>query len=159
RHWPARPRRGRPATGEPSTWPARAGHRGRPGGGGRARRRSRPARRPRGAGLGCLRRGRSTKFSPLDAFSRHGSTIVIPITEFKDPKCGSKELDMGALPAGRHFFRGDEGYEAARCGTVWHQRVPERYPDAIVQAVDADDIVAGLRYAKANGHHVSIVSG
>ena len=42
---------------------------------------------------------------------------------------------MGALPAGRHYFRGDDGYEAARRGTVWHQRVPERYPEVIVQAV------------------------
>ncbi|WP_156686959.1 FAD-binding oxidoreductase [Mycobacterium sp. Marseille-P9652] len=66
---------------------------------------------------------------------------------------------MGALPAGRHYFRGDEGYEDARRATVWHQGVPERYPEVIVQAVDADDIVAGLRYAKAHGHTVSIVSG
>jgi FAD/FMN-containing dehydrogenase len=66
---------------------------------------------------------------------------------------------VNALPAARHFFRGDEGYESARRGTVWHQRVPERYPELIVRAVDADDIVAGLRYAKANGHRVSIVSG
>jgi FAD/FMN-containing dehydrogenase len=66
---------------------------------------------------------------------------------------------MGALPAGRHFFRGDDAYEAARRGTVWHQRVPDRYPEVIVQAVDADEIVAGLRYAKANGQLVSIVSG
>ena len=28
-----------------------------------------------------------------------------------------------------------------------------------MQAADTDDIVAGLRYAKANGHKVSIVSG
>ncbi|OBA75059.1 oxidoreductase [Mycobacterium sp. 1554424.7] len=66
---------------------------------------------------------------------------------------------MGALPAGRHYFRGDEGYEAARRATVWHQRVPERYPEVIVQAVDAGDIIAGIRHAKANGHKVSIVSG
>ncbi|ORV87514.1 oxidoreductase [Mycobacterium interjectum] len=66
---------------------------------------------------------------------------------------------MGALPAGRHFSRGDDGYEAARQGTVWHQKVPDRYPEMIVQAIDAEDIVAGLRYAKANGHKVNIVSG
>src|SRR5271166_1900573 len=66
---------------------------------------------------------------------------------------------MGTLPAGRHFFRGDDEYEAARRGTVWHQRVPERYPELIVEAVDANDIIAGIRYAKANGHKVSIVSG
>jgi FAD/FMN-containing dehydrogenase len=66
---------------------------------------------------------------------------------------------MVALPAGRHYFRGDDGYAAARQDTVWHQRVPERYPEAIVQAVDADDIVAGIRYADTNGLKVSIVSG
>ncbi len=66
---------------------------------------------------------------------------------------------MSALPTGRHYFRGDDGYEVARRGTVWHQRAPERYPEVIVQAVDADDIIAGIRYAKANGHQVSIVSG
>jgi FAD/FMN-containing dehydrogenase len=84
---------------------------------------------------------------------------VFRITDCKDPKCGSKGFQVAALPAGRHFFRGDDGYEAARRGTVWHQRVPEHYPALIVQAVDADEIVAGLRYARANGHRVSIVSG
>lgn len=66
---------------------------------------------------------------------------------------------MNGLPAGRHFFRGDDGYEPARRATVWNQRVPERYPQVIVQAVDTEDIVNALRYAKANGHQVSIVSG
>ena len=37
--------------------------------------------------------------------------------------------------------------------------MPERCPELIVQAVDADEIIAGIRYARANGHHVSIVSG
>ncbi|GAA4538801.1 FAD-binding oxidoreductase [Mycobacterium paraffinicum] len=66
---------------------------------------------------------------------------------------------MSGLPAGRHHFRGDDGYEAARRGTVWHQRVPERYPEVIVQAADTDDIIAGIRHAKAHGLKVSIVSG
>ncbi len=66
---------------------------------------------------------------------------------------------MSGLPAGRHHFRGDDGYEAARRGTVWHQRVPDRYPEVIVQAVDVDDIVAGIRHAAAHGLKVSIVSG
>lgn len=59
---------------------------------------------------------------------------------------------MRALPAGRHFFRGSDGYEAARRGTVWHRRVPDRYPEVIVQAVSADDIVSAIRYATVNGH-------
>lgn len=66
---------------------------------------------------------------------------------------------MGALPAGRHYFRGEDGYEPARRDSVWHQRVPDRYPDVIVQATDADDIKAALAYAKAHGHKVSIKSG
>ncbi|HTY29197.1 MAG TPA: FAD-binding oxidoreductase [Mycobacterium sp.] len=66
---------------------------------------------------------------------------------------------MASLPAGRYMFRGDEGYEAARRVTVWNQRVPDRYPDVIVQAVDADDVVAAVRYAKANNKRVSIKSG
>ena len=43
--------------------------------------------------------------------------------------------------------------------TVWHERVPDRYPDVIVQAVDADDVVATVRYAKANNKRVTIKSG
>lgn len=66
---------------------------------------------------------------------------------------------MTALPEGRHFFRGDDGYETVRRATVWNQRVPERYPDVIVHAVDADDVVATVRYAKASGKRVSIKSG
>jgi FAD/FMN-containing dehydrogenase len=66
---------------------------------------------------------------------------------------------MSGLPAGRHYFRGEEGYEAARRDTVWNQRVPERYPELIVAAVDSDDIRAGLRYAKDNGLKVNIRSG
>ena len=66
---------------------------------------------------------------------------------------------MVSLPVGRHFFLGDDGYEAVRSATVWHERVPDRYPDVIVQAVDADDVVATVRYAKANNKKVSIKSG
>lgn len=66
---------------------------------------------------------------------------------------------MVSLPVGRHFFRGDEGYEAVRSATVWHERVPDRYPDVIVQAVDVDDVVATVRYAKANNKRVTIKSG
>jgi FAD/FMN-containing dehydrogenase len=58
-----------------------------------------------------------------------------------------------------HFFRGADGYEAARRVTVWNGLVPERFPDVIVQARDADDVVAAIRYARANGQQVGIRSG
>jgi len=64
-----------------------------------------------------------------------------------------------SLPVGRHFFLGDDGYEAVRSATVWHERVLDRYPDVIVQAVDADDVVATVRYAKAKNKKISIKSG
>src|ERR1700757_3550339 len=66
---------------------------------------------------------------------------------------------MNALPPGRHYFRGDDGYADARRATVWNQRVPDRYPELIVQAADVDDVVATVAYAKANGRHVGIRSG
>ena len=66
---------------------------------------------------------------------------------------------MGSLPEGRHFFRGDDGYEDARRATVWNARTPERYPDVVVQAVDVDDVVAAVRYARANGHTIGVRSG
>jgi FAD/FMN-containing dehydrogenase len=66
---------------------------------------------------------------------------------------------MAALPRGRHFFRGDDDYETARRATVWNQRVPDRYPDLIVRAVDADEVVAAVRYAKKNNKRVTVRSG
>lgn len=73
----------------------------------------------------------------------HTSTIV---TASRILKIRNVDLGvwMSALPAGRHYFRNEDGYEEARRGTVWHQRVPARYPEVIVQAADADDIKAGL---------------
>lgn len=56
---------------------------------------------------------------------------------------------MATLPSGPHFFRGAPGYEDARRATVWNARLPQRFPDVIVQARDADDVVAAIRYARA----------
>jgi FAD/FMN-containing dehydrogenase len=63
------------------------------------------------------------------------------------------------LSSTEHFFRGADGYEAARRATVWNGLVPDRFPDVIVRARDADDVVAAVRYARANGHQVGIRSG
>jgi FAD/FMN-containing dehydrogenase len=66
---------------------------------------------------------------------------------------------MVPLPAGRHFCRGDDGYEAARRAAVWNARTPDRFPDVIVAAHDADDVVAAIRYADAQGLRVGVRSG
>ncbi|MDT5223320.1 MAG: hypothetical protein QOG19_727, partial [Mycobacterium sp.] len=57
------------------------------------------------------------------------------------------------------FIRGTAGYEAARRQTVWNGILPQRFPDVIVQAHDTDDVVAAIRYARANGHQVGVRSG
>src|ERR1700758_895676 len=66
---------------------------------------------------------------------------------------------MALLTAQRKYFRGAEGYETARRATGWNGLVPDRFPDVIVQAHDTDDVVAAIRYARANGHKVGVRSG
>src|SRR6201997_795930 len=66
---------------------------------------------------------------------------------------------MILLSSEKTFFRGADGYEAARRATVWNGLLPDRFPDVIVQAHDTDDVVAAIRYARANGHHVGVRSG
>ena len=66
---------------------------------------------------------------------------------------------MAVLITERTFFRGAADYETARLDTVWNGLVPERFPDVIVQALDAGDVVKALRYARANGHRVGVCSG
>src|ERR1700681_2322483 len=66
---------------------------------------------------------------------------------------------MVSLSSERIFFRGADGYEKARRATVWNGLVPDRFPDVIVQAHDTDDVVAAIRYARANGHQVGVRSG
>src|SRR4051794_18565888 len=66
---------------------------------------------------------------------------------------------MVLLSVEKYYFRGAEGYETARRATVWNGLLPDRFPDVIVQADDTDDVVAALRYARANGHKVGVRSG
>lgn len=66
---------------------------------------------------------------------------------------------MVLLPVERTFFRGAEGYDAARRKTVWNGLVPDRFPDLIVQACDVDDVVTAIRYAHVHDHQVGVRSG
>ena len=51
---------------------------------------------------------------------------------------------------GQAFERGDRGYEAARRATVWNARLPDRYPEVIVQATSEVDVVTAIRHAATN---------
>ena len=66
---------------------------------------------------------------------------------------------MSELPAGRHFFRDDVGYEEARAASVWNARTPQRYPDVVVQATETADVVATVRYAQRHGLKIGVRSG
>lgn len=66
---------------------------------------------------------------------------------------------MTVLSARRHFVRGDDGYEVARRAAVWNGRLPERFPDSIVQAHDIGDVTAAIRYAADHGYCVGVRSG
>jgi len=62
-------------------------------------------------------------------------------------------------PGGTVLRRGDEGYEEARRSTVWNARLPDRFPDLVVQAGTADDVQRAVRYAAREGLTVGIRSG
>src|SRR6185312_7453387 len=53
----------------------------------------------------------------------------------------------------------EDGYEPARRATVWNGRLPDRFPDVIVQAENVEDVVAAMRYAGIHGHRVGVRSG
>ncbi len=55
--------------------------------------------------------------------------------------------------------RGEPAYEGARRATMWNARVPDRYPDVIVQARDVYDVVAAVRHARRHGQRVGVRSG
>ena len=69
------------------------------------------------------------------------------------------EVAVSALEGVVHFRRGEPGYEDARCATVWNARVPQRFPDVIVQATSPADVVTAVRYAGAHDLAVGIRSG
>jgi len=59
----------------------------------------------------------------------------------------------------RLVLRGEDGYEEARVGRVFNARRPARYPDAVLLASCADDVVAGVRLANRREWTVGVRSG
>ncbi len=59
----------------------------------------------------------------------------------------------------RAYLRGTAGYEPARRDTMWNARLPDRFPDVIVQARDVYDVVAAVKRAKREGLRVGVRSG
>jgi FAD/FMN-containing dehydrogenase len=61
--------------------------------------------------------------------------------------------------SGAALRRGDPGYEEARRDAVWNALTPARFPELIVQAEDARDVVAAVQEARARGMGIGVRSG
>lgn len=57
------------------------------------------------------------------------------------------------------FYRGTAEYEIARRNAVWNGKKPGRYPEIIVQARNADDVIMAVRYAESHGMKIGVRSG
>lgn len=55
--------------------------------------------------------------------------------------------------------RGELGYASTRRSTVWNGRVPDRYPDQIVQPETVEDVQDLVHLAEANDQTIAIKSG
>lgn len=60
---------------------------------------------------------------------------------------------------GAIFLRGDEGYEKARTGRIWHKRIPARYPAAVLIACSEKDLIEAVRLAKRRGWSIAVRAG
>ncbi|MFI5897126.1 FAD-binding oxidoreductase [Actinoplanes sp. NPDC051513] len=57
------------------------------------------------------------------------------------------------------FLRDRPGYEQARVGRVFNRRRPDRYPDAVLVAADAEAVADGVRLAAERGWQVAVRAG
>lgn len=55
--------------------------------------------------------------------------------------------------------KGEPGYETARSGPVFNERMPPRHPEAVLFAASIDDVVRGVRLARDEGLRVGVRSG
>ncbi len=57
------------------------------------------------------------------------------------------------------YRRGGAGYEHVRRSTVWCMRVPDRYPEAIVNCRNEEDVIGAVRLARQENLKLSVCSG
>ena len=60
---------------------------------------------------------------------------------------------------GEVFAAGDAQFIEAIHGNLWNRLIPDRAPQAVVRAVDEDDVVAAVRFARASGLKVVVRGG
>src|SRR5690606_12985583 len=81
---------------------------------------------------------------------------VVLATSFFDNASNDSVRALESSVRGELVRPGDEHYDEARL--VWNRKY-DRYPDLIVRAMDAADVVAGVRYARENGLAIAVRSG
>ncbi|WP_286134278.1 FAD-binding oxidoreductase [Methylobacterium sp. Leaf123] len=60
---------------------------------------------------------------------------------------------------GEVFTADDAPFLEAIHGNLWNRLIPERAPQAVVKAVDEDDVVAAVRFARESGLKVAVRGG
>src|SRR5438105_4894073 len=65
----------------------------------------------------------------------------------------------GTRLSGTLISRGDNTFEKAREAAIWNGHKPDRFPDLILLAESAQDVVEGVRLAVREGHRIGIRSG
>ena len=57
---------------------------------------------------------------------------------------------------GRLLLRGEDGYEEARVGRIFNARRPDRFPDAILEVADEQDVANAILFlASDEASHVT----
>lgn len=120
------------------------------------KRRSDPARRSRRAFLGELvGAGGAALGAALCAGSTYADTQPPRTTAAASRRLGT----IGRRFKGEVFWKGSEGYEAARGAAVWRANKPPRFPEVVVLPHDEKDVVAAVRFARRQGLRVGVRSG
>jgi FAD/FMN-containing dehydrogenase len=77
------------------------------------------------------------------------------------PQAAAAKTARLSIPgvAGKVIRRADADYELWRESMVWHMSKPKRYPDLIVQAKSAEDVIGAVKYAADNKLKVAVRAG
>ena len=88
-------------------------------------------------------------------------TALGAVMALRAPQALAAKTPRLSIPgvAGKVIRRQDVDYELWREAMVWHMSKPKRYPDMIVQAKSAEDVIGAVNYARENKLKVAIRAG
>lgn len=79
-------------------------------------------------------------------------------------RLGASKLNLNALKSdfgfkGAVLSSADSGFEVAAFGELWNKLQPKRHPQVIAQVTDEQDVVAAVKFARANKLKVAVRGG